>query len=266
VSVELAGSEQAPTAEGFLRARLTVADPNGQLGGVVRAVSCRPKRGGPTLLHAASIPPRTHQVLEVLLPAVSAQETFVVRLLSAEGQGAAALREAEVPVTFANLDAVDSARGALVDSAAYEDWLEELPRWPPWLLRGVVLTAVLVCLALGGVLLVRPAIPRVLAVAAVAAAGTFATWRAASDCETVLARRVGDLTVVTCRRTAPWSCPAEGIGPVYGSQSQMDRDDMVYRPGRSLTVTLRPADVRIFRRRGVRAPSTATRPQSSPAS
>ena len=232
---------------------------------MVRAVSLRRAAGGPTLLHAASVAPKTTQTLDVLLPAVSVQQTYRVRLLAGEGPATSVLREMHVPVTFPDLDAVERARETLVDAAAYEDRQEERPRWPTWLLRNVYLAAVLIAVGLGGVLFIRPGALRVLAAVAVAAGGTFAMWHVLSGVDVVLARRSGPLVALTCRRTTSWSRPARGVGPVYWSQGQMDRDDMVFEPGHRLTLTLRPDDVRVFRVEGGARRSPQTLPASAAA-
>ena len=246
----------APTPEGFLPAKLHVADPNGELAGVVRGIGLRRKAGGPAVLYVTSVAPRASQVLDVLLPALSVQESYVVGLFAGEEPAAAALVQREIPVTFPDVGAVERARSLLIDPGAYEPWLEELPHWPARLVRTVFLTAALVCVMLGGALFVRPPAARICAVVLVAAAGTVASVKVVSAADVVLSRRAEGLTVMTCRRTASWSCPASDLGCVYWSRRQFEADDAVYRPGGHWTLTLRPADVRIFRRRPATAPAS----------
>jgi hypothetical protein len=253
----------SPTAGGFLPARLILADPDGELPGVVGAVTLRRGGGGPTLLFSASVPPRTEQAIAVALPAVSGQQSYTVRLLAAPDAPSPLLGTLSADVRWPDLDAVEQCRSTLIDSAAYSDWVEELPRWPPRLLRTVFLTAVLVCVALAGALFLRGPALRLGAALLVAAAGTLVLWRAVSDCEVVLARRGGDLTAVTCRRTTTWSHGAEGFTPVYWNRKQMDEDAMLYQPGRRLRLTLTPEEVRVFRRHPRQPATTQAGTQSS---
>jgi len=248
-----------PTDEGFLPAILTVADPNGELPEAIGAVSLRRTRGGPTLLYAVSLAPRTEHQVPVSLPVVSVQEAYRVRLLAgADGTGGV-LRERQIPLTLPDLGLVDRARGALIQPTAYDNWKEDLPRWPRWLLRTVFLTMALFCVALGAALFVRRPALRLWAVLLVAAAATAATAWLLSQCPAVSLRRSGPLTIVACRRTTTWSHPAVGVRPLYWSRHQMDADDMLYRPGSSLTLTLRPQQVRLFRR-AAGPTTTATAP------
>jgi hypothetical protein len=145
----------------------------GRLAGVVRAVAIRPEAGGPTILCPASIAPKTVQDVSVRLPVISAQQAFVVRLLPAADVAATPLHQAIVPLEVTDLNAVERARGALIDPDAYQGRLEDLPRWPPDLLRTVFLAAVLACVALGGALFIRRPAIRLLAAAAVVTAGSF---------------------------------------------------------------------------------------------
>jgi len=253
------GAADGPTDEGLLPATLTVADPNGELGAVVRGISLRRARGGPTLLYHVSIAPGTRQDIPVALPVVSVQESYTTRLLAAEDASGAALRELEVPLTVPQVDLVERARSALIDPAAYDDWLEDLPRWPRWLLRTVFLTAAVICVAMGAALFVRRPALRLAAVVSIVAAGTLATAWVLSQCPVVSLRRSGPLTILGCRRTTALRRTEPSVRPLYWSRRQMDADDMVYCPGRYVTLTLHPDQVRLFRR-AVPPPATTTAP------
>jgi hypothetical protein len=242
--------------DGFVPARLNVADPDGRLGGVVRGVSLRPEAGGPTIFCPASIAPKTVQDLPVPLPVISAQQTFLIRLLPAPNAAARPLHEALVPLEVPDLAVVERARGALIDPDAYQGRLEDLPHWPPALLRTVFLAVVLTCVALAGAMFIRRPTFRVLAAALVVVAGSFVLGHVLGDCPDVLVHPAGAVTVVTCRRTVNWSHPADML-PVYWSQRTMERDNLVFRPDGELTVTLRPDAVRVFRRMTAASPPTA---------
>jgi hypothetical protein len=254
-------AEDGATEEGFLPAVLTVADPNGDLSGAVRGVSLRRLRGGPTLLYPTSIAPGTEQDVSVALPVVSVEESYVVRLLADEDASGAPLAELRVPLTVPKVDLVERARGALIDPAAYDGWLEDLPRWPGWLLRTVFLTAAVICVAMGAALFIRRPALRLAAVVCLVIAGALATAWVLSQCEVVSVRRSGALTILGCRRTTSLQRSPPLARPVYWSPRQMDADDMVYSPGRYATLTLHPNQVRLFRR-AVPPPATATSPKA----
>ena len=228
--------------------KLTVADPDGELPAVARAVSLRRKAGGPTILQAASIAPRTAQTVTVRLPVISLQQTYVVRLL-ADGARSAALAEQEVPLATSRVARVELARARLIDPVAYEDWQEDLPRWPASTLRLAFLSVALGVALAGGALLIRSGPARLAAVVLAAAGATAAVWFVLGRQDPLEVRHSGPFTIVTTRRTAVWSCPAREVEPVYWSPAQMDRDGMIYRPGGELTVRIRPREVRLFRRR-----------------
>jgi len=249
------------TEEGFLPAVLTVADPNGDLGGVVRGVSLRRLRGGPTLLYPTSIAPGTEQDVSVALPVVSVEGSYVVRLLADEDASGAALAELRVPLTVPNVDLVERARGGLIDPTAYDGWLEDPPRWPGWLLRTVFLTAAVISVAMGAALFIRRPALRLAAVLLLVLAGTLVTAWVLSQCEVVSVRRSGSLTILGCRRTTTLRRSPPLARPVYWSPRQMDADDMVYCPGRCATLTLHPDQIRLFRR-AVAPPATTTAPKA----
>ena len=245
------GAPAGPLGPGFLPATLRVADPNGELGGVARGVSVRRKRGGPTFLYATSIAPKTEQSLAVVLPVVSPQETYTVRLLAAPDVAAETLGQFERTTTLADLAAVERARNALIDPVAYDGWREDLPRWPDWLLRGALLAGALSCLAMAAALFLRRPVLRLAAVAVLAAGGAFAAWTVLAECTIVSVRRAGPITAVACRRTVEWSVPtAGGLAPVYDRPRDLDDDDIVYRPDGTAAMKLQPAAIRLFRQTG----------------
>jgi hypothetical protein len=248
VRVSLAPAPDGPAPRGFLPAALTVADPDRRLRAVVRAVRLRRERGGPALLYAASIPPGTTQSLPVALPGVSAEQGYRVALLASADGGGPPLAERKATITWTDFESVERARRALVDPAAYEPWLEDLPRWEDALVRTVFLGAVIVAVALGAALLIRRPALRTAAVALIALGGAIALGAGLSSTQDLMTRHDGDLVIVTCRRTLAFSSGEPGLAPVYANLGQLNADTLVCRPGRGLTATLRPEDVRIFRR------------------
>ena len=242
----------AVTAEGFVPAELTVADPNGELPRAARALAIRRAAGGPTMFYETSMAPGALGTFRVLLPMVSVRETYVVRLLAEASPTAPSVLRRDVTAETDNVAAVEAARDKLIDPPAYDAYIEDLPRWPTWVARNVLLAAALLLVAMGATLLIRRRGWRLVAVGAAVAVASAGMYISLSQCPSVLERRGGDILAVSCRRTATWSAPAKGIGPVYWRPQQMNQDDMVYQPDRALTVTLHPAEVRLFRCRAER--------------
>jgi hypothetical protein len=237
----------AVTAEGFVPARLAVADPNGELPRAARAVSIRRAAGGPTMFYEASVAPRAAGTFNVLLPMISVRETYVVSLLAEASPTAPAVLRRDVTAQTDNVAAVEAARDRLIDPPAYDGYIEDLPHWPAWVARNVFLATVLLLVAMGAALLIRRRGWRLVAAGAAVAVASAGLYVSLCQCPSVLERRGGDILAVSCRRTATWSAPARGIGPVYWRPQQMNRDDMVYQPDATLTLTLHPAEVRLFR-------------------
>jgi hypothetical protein len=237
----------AVTAEGFVPVELTVADPNGQLPRAARAVAIRRAAGGPTMFYETSMAPGALGSFRVLLPMISVRETYVVRLLAEASPTAPDVLRRDVTAQTDNVAAVEAARDKLIDPPAYDAYIEDLPRWPTWVARNVLLAAALLLVAMGSALLIRRRGWRLVAAGAAVAVASVGLYISLCQCPSVLARRGGDILAVSCRRTTTWSVPAKGVGPVYWRPQQMNQDDMVYQPDAALTVILHPAEVRLFR-------------------
>ena len=206
------------------------------------------------MFYQASIAPGAHGSFRVLLPMVSVRQTYVVRLLAEASPMAAVVLRQTVTVETDNVGAVEAARNLLIDPPAYDDYIEDLPRWPTWATRNTFLVSLLMMVAMGATLLVRHPAWRLAAAGAVVAVATGAIYAGLANCPLVITRQVGDVWCVSCRRTATWSAPADGLGPIYWRPRQMDQDDMVYQPAQTLTLTLHPKEVRLFRRTAAAAP------------
>jgi hypothetical protein len=252
VDVRLAPSPSAAvTAEGFLPAELTVADPNGELPRPASALAIRRAAGGPTMFYETSMAPGATGTFRVMLPMVSVRETYVVSLLAEATPTAPAVLRRDVTAQTDDVAAVEAARDRLIDRPAYDGYIEDLPRWPAWVTRNVVLAAALLLVAMGAALLIRRRTWRLAAGGAAVAVASAGLYISLSQCPPVIERRNGDILAVSCRRTTEWSDAARGIGPVYWRPQQMNQDDMVYQPDATLTLTLHPDEVRLFRCRTV---------------
>jgi len=241
--------DEAVTPEGFTPAELAVADANGQLPRAAQALTLRRQAGGPTMFYQASIAPGTRGSFRVMLPMVSVRQAYVVRLLADASPTAAVVLRQTVTAETDNVGAVEAARNLLIDPPAYDDYIENLPRWPTWATRNVLATSLLMLVAMGATLLVRRPAWRLAVAGVVVAVASGAIHAGLADCPLVITRQNGNILAVSSRRTTTWSAPAEGLGPIYWRARQMDQDDMVYQPGRTLTLTLHPNEVRLFSRR-----------------
>jgi len=241
--------DQPVTPEGFTLAELTIADANTQLPTAARAVSLRRSTGGATVFYEASIAPGASGNFRVLLPMVSVRQAYTIRLLAGTAPTSAVILQQDVTAETDNVGEIEAARNLLLDSPAYDDYIEDLPRWPTWALRNAFLVPLLMMVGMGATLLIRRPVWRVLAAGLVVAAASGVIYESLANCPLVITRQDGEIRSVSCRRTTTWSTPAHGLGPIYWRTKQMDQDDMIYQPARMLTLTLHPNEVRLFRRR-----------------
>lgn len=238
---------EAVTPEGFTPAELTIADANNQLPIAARAVALRRSAGGLTMFYEASIAPGASGNFRVLLPMVSVRQTYTVSLLADSSPTAPVILQQEVTAETNNVGSVEAARNLLLDSPAYDDYIEDLPRWPTWALRNAFLASVLMLVGMGATLLIRRPAWRVLAAGLVVAVASGTIYASLANCPLVITRQDGKIRSVSCRRTTTWSASTRGLGPIYWRTRQMDQDDMVYQPAKTLTLTLHPNEVRLFR-------------------
>lgn len=221
---------------------------------VIRAVGLRWRHGGPTMTYATAVAPGTECNLTVMLPAIRAAQTYEVRLLGAEAPDSPVVATTEAHISWEH-ELVTAE--AFMDPAACEPWEYDLPRWPENLLRNIFLTAALSFIAAAASLFINRAGIRLVALVLVVGASA-ATFRILLGPQQVVICRsadAGSLIVLTTHRTAEWKSEDWGISPVYFANWQMAEDSTVIRPGRDVSVKLRPSDVRIFRRTGTKPPN-----------
>ncbi len=251
--VEVRLAQVGPHLHGLMPCRIEVRDPNAALAGVAESLRIRPARGGPTLAEAVSIPPGSALTLDARpLPVLAPEQAFEVVLLDDAGR---ALLRRTVALETPDIEAVQQARGRLIDPPAYDGWMGALPRWPLWAKRNVLLASVLFALAPAAGLLIRAPGIRLGAVAVLAAMSLWPMLAVSQAPRTVTARQDGDTLAVASRRTAEWSHPggtgpAPRIAPVYYSIRQFEADTLVYTPRGEVAVTLRPEAIRLFRLAG----------------
>ncbi len=244
---------KAVTPEGFTPAELVIADANSQLPSAAQAVAIRRLAGGPTMFYQASVAPGASGSFRVLLPMISVRQTYVVRLLAEASPTSAVILQQKVTAETDNIGTIEAARNLLLNSLAYDDYIEDLPRWPTRTVRNAFLVSLLMLVGMGATLLIRRPVWRLTAAGVVVAVASSTIYASLANCPVVISRQEGKVLAVSCRRTTTWSTPADGLGPIYWRTQQMDQDNMVYQPARKLTLTLRPTEVRLFRHQMVTA-------------
>ncbi|MCE5324792.1 MAG: hypothetical protein LLG01_00100 [Planctomycetaceae bacterium] len=242
-------------AEG-LTARLAPADPQPQglrraavltikndTDALARAVELRWQQGGPALVYPLSVAPHQEAATTVLLPAAALVQSYDVTLLG----DTAALATTKADIEW-KLDQVSN--DLLLDASLYAPWWDAIPSWPPELLRLAFWAAAIVLVAAGACLFLRRPLLRIAVVAAISTAAAVGAWAYLSGRPNVIERsslRGPPLLIVTTLRTTSWHNSAELL-PVYYSKAQMAADTTIIQSGKGTTTTLRPQQVRIFRK------------------
>ena len=202
------------------------------------------------MLYRTSIAPGADHSLPVLLPIVSAQESFDVSLRAENSLDGPLLKRHRASVALSDLAALARANELLLVPTKYADRSEDLPQWPSWLLRDLLLIGTFLLLAMGWTLLVRPPGLRLALLAAVVVFGSLGMVRALTGCNPIERGAQGPFVSLTCRRTARWSDQAGDLTPAYRNREHMNADDALLAPGEQMTVTLHPNRPRLFRRTG----------------
>lgn len=197
--------------------------------------------GGPTFVHAVTIPPGGSKDLPVALPAMTRHQRFRIDAALDASEPVAAEAEIAWPIEW-----VDPS--VWIDPLAYDphDGLEI--GWSEPMRRTVWWSAVIGCV----LLVVSMAIPRpkwrmAIACAVIVIGLVVACYVAAQP--PVVTERVaadGETLLLFARRQAEWSTQQADLTPVYATRAQMMEDDAVY-VGDRLSVTLTPGRVRLFR-------------------
>ncbi|MCE5276630.1 MAG: hypothetical protein ABFD92_14740 [Planctomycetaceae bacterium] len=249
----------AAAAQG-LTARLAPADPQpqnlrrpatltikNQTDSLARAVRLRWQQGGPAFIYPLSVAPHQETATAVLLPAAALVQTYDVTLLVDASASAAAIASGKTDIQW-KLDQVRN--DLLLDSELYAPWWDAIPSWPPELLRLTFWAGTIFLVAAGACLFFTRPLLRLTAVAVLSVAAATGAWAFLSSRPTMIDRVSPNgqpLLIRTTLRTTTWHDSAELL-PVYYSKAQMAADTTVIQSGEGTTTTLRPQDVRIFRK------------------
>jgi len=229
---------------------------------VIRSVTIRSARGGPTMLFGVTIPTGSPpRKFSVLLPALSAEESYNVRLLAGETAESAVIAEFDLSLDW---PAEWVTAEAFLDPDAYDagDYLP--PVWSNRTLQSVFVIAAVACVLLAATLLVRRSTWRMFAATATVIAAAAGLWFAASFEPTIVRQGLGDdgrLLLVSCLREAHCEILEPHTVPLYYNLEEMARDEAVIRTSEKLIVRFKSGEVRLFSR----PPTVATRAKTLPA-
>ena len=255
----------------YRRANLTVqydssAGSAGNTHGVIRGITVRSVRGGPTMLFGVTIPTGSAPLkISVVLPVLSAEESYNVRLLAGETAETAVIAEFDLPLDW---PAGWVTAEAFLDPDAYDtgDYLP--PVWSNRTRQNVFAIAAAACVLLAAALLVRRAGWRVFAATVTVIAAAAGLWFAASFEPTIVRRELGDdgrLLLISCLRDAHCEILPPHTVPLYYNLEEMAGDEAVIRTSEKLTVRLKTGQVRLFARPPVveNQPTTKTQPATA---
>ncbi len=213
---------------------------------IIRTITIRAVQGGPTILKPAAIPPQTGQKLFVTLPAFSQEQSYTVSLYADEERQTQIEPPCEVRIKWP-VESIDIEK--FIDNPCYNEQFDLLPDWPRRLRVGLLTAGLLTGIALGGIMFIRkPAVRSVLLVLIVAAAATV-MWKVPTTYKSVIVTNDGNGgdVIVKCRRTSQWTTDDKTLVPIYYSKAHIAEDNAVIGPD-GLSVTIRPDEVKIFRR------------------
>ncbi len=214
---------------------------------LARGVKLRWQQGGPTFVYPLSVAPHQEAAAAVLLPAAALVQSYDVTLLADASADSAAVASAKADIEW-KLDQVTN--DLLLDSELYAPWWDAIPSWPPELLRLAFWAAAIFLVAAAACLFFRRPLLRAAAVVVLSMAAAVGAWTFLSSRPAVIERSSTGglpLLIVTTLRTTTWHNSAELL-PVYYSKAQMAADTTVIHSGEGTTTTLRPQEVRIFRK------------------
>lgn len=228
-------------------ARMTIDCSDAAPGRVVTSVRLRSARGGPILLYDVTVAAGTSGRFDVMLPALSAQEHYEVRIAGRYGDREGLVLDTHVSLTW---DAEEVTVDAFLDPRAYKDGDYSPPRWSAGTARGVFVTGVVAALAMAAALFFRSPGRRAGVLLAVLV-GASAAMAYVATREPVVVRRLSDdgrLLVISTRRTTDIRIDGPGWAPLYRNEDHMSAEALVVRPGKDISGRLRPDDVRLFRK------------------
>lgn len=232
-------------------ARLTVENASDE---VVEAIRLRWRQGGPTLAYDVEIAPRQQANLEIMLPAVWPEQTFLVSVLGADG---GQLDSAEATIGWPT-ELVRSE--AFIDPQIWRRWDPPPPAWSHQARLSGFITAFVFSLAACGAMLIGRGALQLAVVALAIAAGVGVTTLSRPEAVEIRTVKAADdqhpqdappydLLAVEARRTTAPTLRDAVLAPVYLSRYDMVRDETVVHADGRVETVLKGGEVRLFRRR-----------------
>lgn len=197
--------------------------------------------GGPTFVHAITVPPGESKDLAIALPAMTRHQQF--RIDAALGAGAPSITEAEI--TWPS-DWVDPS--VWIDPQAYETYVPPKSIWPQRTRRTVWLASLIGCVLWMATAMIRHRGLRLVAGLVVLALSLAAVMRYTKnqDFSTIESFMRRDLLLLRARRTAGYAFSRPKAIPIYATRDQMMDDNLVYYADR-FSVVVAPDRPRLFR-------------------
>lgn len=213
---------------------------------IIRAISVRAVQGGPTMLKPITIAPKTGQKVFIDLPAFSQEQTYTVSLYTDEKAQTQLDPARKIRINWP-VESVNA--GAFIDLPCYREQFETLPDWPRRLRVGLVIAASLMGIALGGIMFIRKGAVRGVLLILTVAAAAIVMWQVSATYKSVIVTtdETGRDVIVKCRRTSQWTTEDKTLVPIYYSKAHLAEDNAVI-SGDGISVTIKPNEVRIFRR------------------
>ncbi len=233
-------------------------DDSGAKHAVIRRIAIRSVNGGPTMLASVTIPPGTSkQDVDVLLPPLSAHDSYNVRLLGPQAAPTEPIAEFDLQFEW---PAKAVAINAFLDPDQYDEGDYLPPVWSPRTLKTVFAAVLAACVLLSACLFVRRGRRRLAAGGVTLLAAIAGLWLLVGSEPVVIDTELGDngrLLLVSCLRDATYEIPSSHTIPLYRDTDEMSDDRAVVHQTGKLTVELKTGQVRLFAR--------AVRPDEQPA-
>ncbi|MBT3200799.1 MAG: hypothetical protein HN350_12885 [Phycisphaerales bacterium] len=214
---------------------------------VIRAITIRSTRGGPTMLINVTIPPKSPpRDISVLVPAMSAADSYTVKLLSGQTAQSSLIAQFDLSLDW---PAEWVTAQNFLDPDAYDEGDYLPPVWSKQILHMVIAISAIACVMLTASLLVRPVLRRMFAAAVTAVIAGVSLWTAMSGELVVTQLTIGDderLLLVSSRRTVDYEITAPFSIPLYYNLDEMASDNTTLHTPEKLLINLRPGEVRLF--------------------
>jgi hypothetical protein len=216
---------------------------------IIRSITVRSVRGGPTMLFSVTIPPGAPaRKISLLIPALSTEDSYNVRLLAGDTADTAVIAQFDLSLDW---PAELVTAQAFLDSEAYDtgDYLP--PVWSNRTLQTVFVIASVACVLLGASLLIHHSAWRVLIATVTVIAAGAGLWVTVISEPTVVRRQIGDdgrLLLVSCLREGHCEILAPYTVPLYYNLEEMSSDNAVIRTPEKLLVRLKQGENRLFAR------------------